>query len=66
MFKPNDLFDLSQTEHAAVFDGCDQAWEALKRIKTYLKANLRPGLHNRCEGKAYIGPDVFIGEGTVV
>jgi UDP-N-acetylglucosamine diphosphorylase / glucose-1-phosphate thymidylyltransferase / UDP-N-acetylgalactosamine diphosphorylase / glucosamine-1-phosphate N-acetyltransferase / galactosamine-1-phosphate N-acetyltransferase len=66
MFKPSALFDLSQTEHAGLFDGCEQAWEALKNIKAYLKANVRPGLHNRCEGKAYIGRDVFIGEGTVV
>jgi hypothetical protein len=66
MFKPSDLFDLSQTEHAALFDGCEHAWEALKRIKDYLKASLRPELRNRCEGKVFIGKDVFIGEGTVV
>ena len=66
MFKPSDLVDFSQTGHAALFDGCEHAWEALARIKDYLKANLRPGLHNRCEGNSYIGPDVFIGEGTVV
>ena len=66
MFKPTDLFDLSQTEHAALFDGCEFAWDALKKIKDYLKANLRPALHNRCDGDAWIAPDVFIGEGTVV
>src|SRR5436309_15844592 len=66
MFKPNDLFDLSQTEHAALFDGCAYAWGALKKIKAYLEANLRPALHNRCDGTAYIGEKVFIGEGTVV
>jgi NDP-sugar pyrophosphorylase family protein len=66
MFKPADLFDLSQTEHAAIFDGCGFAWEALKKISVYLIANLRPGLHNRCEGVAFIGKSVFIGEGTVV
>ena len=66
MFKPTDLFDLSQTEHAALFDGCEYAWDALKRIKDYLKANVRPTLKNRCEGTAYIGELVFIGEGTVV
>jgi NDP-sugar pyrophosphorylase family protein len=66
MFKPDDLFDLSQTEHAAVFHGCEHAWEALKRIKDHLKATLKPELHNRCKGDAYIGPEVFIGEGTVV
>jgi NDP-sugar pyrophosphorylase family protein len=49
-----------------LFDGCEYAWDALKRIKDYLKANLRPALKNRCEGSAYIGEQVFIGEGTVV
>ena len=66
MFKPADLFDLSQTGHAAIFDGCTHAWEALARIKDYLKTHLKPGLHNRCEGEVWIGEPVFIGEGTVV
>src|SRR5438477_999858 len=66
MFKPADLFDLRQTEHSAVFDGCEYAWEALKKMEAYLLANLRPALRNRCQGVAYIGEKVFIGEGTVV
>jgi UDP-N-acetylglucosamine diphosphorylase / glucose-1-phosphate thymidylyltransferase / UDP-N-acetylgalactosamine diphosphorylase / glucosamine-1-phosphate N-acetyltransferase / galactosamine-1-phosphate N-acetyltransferase len=66
MFKAVDLFDLSQTEHAALFDGCSYAWDALKQIAAYLQSNLRPGLHNRCEGVAFIGEHVFIGEGTVI
>jgi NDP-sugar pyrophosphorylase family protein len=66
MLRPADLFDLSQTEHAALFDGCDRAWDALKRLKDYLASALRPGLHNRCEGVAFIGPQVYIGPGTVV
>jgi NDP-sugar pyrophosphorylase family protein len=66
MFSPADLFDLSQTDHAALFAGCEYAWEALVRIEPYLQEHLRPGLHNRCEGIAFIGEKVFIGEGTVV
>src|SRR4051812_28053492 len=66
MFKPADLFDLSQTEHSAIFDGCEYAWEALKKIESYLLANLRPALRNRCQGVPYIGERVFIGEGTMV
>ena len=66
MFRPVDLFDLSQSEHAAVFDGCNFAWEALKQIDGYLRAQLKPALFNRCEGVAYIGHDVFIGDGTLV
>src|SRR5229473_8102333 len=66
MFKAADLFDLKQTEHAALFDGCQYAREALRQIAVYLKANLRPELRNHCEGVAFIGEQVFIGEGTLV
>ena len=66
MLRAADLFDLSQTEHATIFEGCDNAWEALRKIGDYLRANLRPALHNHCDGVAFIGEQVFIGEGTVV
>jgi NDP-sugar pyrophosphorylase family protein len=66
MFKAEDLFDLTQTEHAAIFDGCKFAWDALKKIEAHLAANLKPELRNKCEGRAFIGEQVFIGEGTVV
>src|SRR5437667_2450680 len=66
MLKPLDLFDLSQTEHAALFEGCEYAWEALRKLEDYLAAHLRPALHNHCDGVAYIGERVFIGKGTLV
>jgi len=66
MFTPADLFDLGQTGHAALFDDCPHAWDALKKIKDYIAAQLQPDLRNRCEGRAFIGEKVFIGEGTVV
>jgi NDP-sugar pyrophosphorylase family protein len=66
MFEPSALFDLAQTGHAAVFDGCKYAWEALAKIAPYLAASGRADLHNRCEGTAYIGERVSIGEGTVL
>lgn len=66
MFKAQDLFDLSQTEHARLFEGCDYAWDALKNLKGYIQTNLRPGLKNQCDGRAYIGTEVCIGEGTII
>jgi UDP-N-acetylglucosamine diphosphorylase / glucose-1-phosphate thymidylyltransferase / UDP-N-acetylgalactosamine diphosphorylase / glucosamine-1-phosphate N-acetyltransferase / galactosamine-1-phosphate N-acetyltransferase len=66
MFKPADLFDLSQTGHADLFEDCEYAWQALGKLRAYVERNLRPALHNRCEGVAFIGERVFIGEGTVV
>jgi NDP-sugar pyrophosphorylase family protein len=66
MYSAADLFDLSQTEHALLFDGCEYAWEALSKIKSYLAITVRPALHHKREGEAFIGPNVYIGEGTVV
>jgi len=66
MFEPAYLFDLAQTEHAAIFDGCKFTWDALKKIEAYITANLKPDLRNTCDGRAYIGEKVFIGEGTVL
>lgn len=66
MFKPADMFDLAQTEHAALFEGCDHAWDVLKKLKDYIEAHARPSLKNTCDGVAYIGEQVTIGEGTVV
>ena len=66
MFKPTNLFDLTQTEHAALFDGVAFAWEALKKINGYLTAKLKSGRHNQCNGRVFIGEQVFIGAGTVV
>jgi NDP-sugar pyrophosphorylase family protein len=65
MFKPADLFDLSQTDHAALFDGCDFAWEALKKIAAYLEANLPAG-QSRSSRPPGVGEKVIIGEGSVI
>lgn len=66
MFKPADLFDLSQTEHREIFSGCEFAWNALAKIPAFVLANLRPALLNKCNGVAFIGEKVFVGEGTIV
>ena len=66
MLKVADLFDLGQTQHAGLFEGCEYAWDALKKLKEYLQASLKPKLLNRVEGEVYIGEQVYIGKGTVV
>ena len=65
MFKPADLFDLAQTEHATLFDGCELAWDALKKIAPYLARVTRQNPPHRFPG-ATIGDRVTIGAGTVV
>jgi len=66
MLRIEDLFDLSQTEHRALFEGVKYPWEALSRIADYISQHLRRELHNTCDGVAWIGQDVYIGPGTIV
>lgn len=65
MFTATDLFDLAQTEHAAIFDGCNYAWEALAKIQDYLSHVPKQLPPKRFPG-ASIGDRVMIGEGTVI
>jgi len=66
MLTIGDLFDLSQTDHAVLFENVEHPWEPLRKLAAYIEATVRPELKNRCDGVAYIGDKVFIGEGTVV
>ena len=66
MFSPSDLFNLEETEHAVLFDGCRYAWEALAKISPYIKAKVGPEQRHRCEGRVSIGERVIVGEGTVI
>lgn len=66
MIRTADLLDLAQFEHAVLFDGCEYPWQALPRIKEYLRAHLKPANRARLVGTAFIGPEVFVGEGTVI
>jgi NDP-sugar pyrophosphorylase family protein len=65
MFKADDLFDLAQTDHAALFNDCEFAWEVLQKIAPYLAQVARQNPPRRFPG-ASIGDRVIIGEGTVV
>jgi NDP-sugar pyrophosphorylase family protein len=64
-FTAADLFDLTQTEHATIFDGCNYAWEALKKIEPYLARVQKQNPPAKFPG-AIIGHRVIIGDGTVV
>jgi len=65
MLKATDLYDLTQTDHAAIFDGCNYAWEALAKIEPYLARVPRQATPRTFPG-ASIGNRVIIGEGTMV
>ena len=66
MFRPFDLFDLSHSEHAAIFQGCEYAWDALKKLKAYIDAATASARYENKNPRVTIGERVIIGEGTVI
>ncbi len=65
-FSPESLFDLSQTAHAALFDGRVHAWEVLADIKAYVRDTVKPEIRSEVPEGSYIGDQVFIDEGCVI
>jgi NDP-sugar pyrophosphorylase family protein len=54
MFRPEDLLDLSQFQFPELFDGCEFAWDALRKIADFVK-----------EGKV-VGKGTVIEEGATI
>jgi UDP-N-acetylglucosamine diphosphorylase / glucose-1-phosphate thymidylyltransferase / UDP-N-acetylgalactosamine diphosphorylase / glucosamine-1-phosphate N-acetyltransferase / galactosamine-1-phosphate N-acetyltransferase len=67
-FAPEYFFDLSNFAHAELFNGCTYAWEALPRIKDYLKkASLGKIEVDVPHGTYLVHPELIsIGQGTVL
>ncbi|MCX7885685.1 MAG: UDP-N-acetylglucosamine diphosphorylase [Verrucomicrobiae bacterium] len=66
MFRPQDYLDLRQFAFGELFDGCENVWEALKRLGEFLRARLIPRNDGILLGSPFIGAEVYIGKGTVV
>jgi len=67
MLKPSDFFDLSRTKHAAIYEGCEFVWDALKRLPDFIREILNPGIEGTVmDGAHLLSDEVFIGKGTVV
>ncbi|MBS0634330.1 MAG: UDP-N-acetylglucosamine diphosphorylase [Verrucomicrobia bacterium] len=67
-FAPNQLFDLSGFSHAALFEGCQYAWQALDRIKEYLRVYPLGKIESDEQKYAYlVNPSqISIGKSSVI
>jgi len=66
MYTVDSLFDLNQTEHAALFEGCRYPWEVLRKLGEYCRSRGQYAQQHRALGTVHIGDQVQIGEGTVL
>jgi NDP-sugar pyrophosphorylase family protein len=65
-FAPEEFFDLTHFAHREIFRDCTEVWEVLRKIGAYVRQHLRPDCLGRVDKGAFVGPDVFLGKGTVV
>lgn len=67
MLTIQELFDLSQTEHAEIFDGLEYPWQILPLLSEYLEYMSDQFVINADVSRAaHIGNKIAIGEGTVI
>jgi NDP-sugar pyrophosphorylase family protein len=60
MLRPEDFFDLSQTQFKGLFDDTEYVWDALKKIKEYIRGNIEPNVSGIRRGKAFIRKTVVL------
>lgn len=65
---PSELFDLNFYAHQKLFDQCSQAWEALLKLKDYIKTLNLGSIEGSVSDKAYLINEslISIGKGSVV
>jgi NDP-sugar pyrophosphorylase family protein len=68
MLHPSDFFQLDDPQTAQLFEGCDYVWQALWYLSDHVErlVGQRQTILGEVADGAYIGPNVFIGEGARV
>lgn len=66
MFPTADYLDLTATQFPQLFADCNDVWDALGNIGTFIQTHIRPGNAGKLLGQPYIAEDVQIGAGTVI
>jgi len=65
-FAPEEFFDLTVFGHRTIFQDCAEVWQVLLKIGAYVRQHVHPDVMGQVEKGAFVGPDVFLGPGTVV
>jgi NDP-sugar pyrophosphorylase family protein len=60
MLRPEDFFDLSQTQFKELFSDVEYVWDALKKIKEYIRDNIKPNVSGIRKGEAFINKTLVL------
>tara|TARA_Y100000746_G_scaffold151853_1_gene130184 strand:- start:955 stop:1572 length:618 start_codon:yes stop_codon:yes gene_type:complete len=62
----DELFNLNQTEHSALFHEIRETWSVLLRLGDYISSNLKTERKGEIHDQAALQGDVSIGEGSII
>jgi NDP-sugar pyrophosphorylase family protein len=66
-FSPSELFDLATFEHRALFEGVENAWEALgDRLSAYIDEHAQDRIEGEIEDGAFVRGKVWLAEGAKI
>jgi NDP-sugar pyrophosphorylase family protein len=66
MLGPEDFFNISQTQFKGLFDDTEYVWDALKKIKDYIRENIKPNVSVLRKGEALIKKTAVLYKGEVI
>lgn len=66
MFSPTAFFDYTGWEHQDLFDGINQVWEVLPRIKPYLRSKIHSDLGERFPDEHFLTRLVVLYQGDLL
>ena len=66
MLRPQDFFELSGNPFASLFDKTEYVWDALKKLKEYIKENLEGNVAAIRKGNTYINQTVVLHNGNII
>lgn len=66
MFKPEDYFDLKDISHKPLFQGVQQVWEVLPKIKNYIRDTIQPNIAALRKNGPLIASTTVLYKGNVI
>lgn len=66
MLSPQDFFELSDNPFASLFERTEFVWDALKKLKVYIKDNLNGNVSAIRKGDTYINKTLVLYNGEVI
>jgi len=66
MLRPEDFFNLSQTQFKGLFSDVEYVWDALKKIKEYIRDNIKPNVSGIRKGETFINKTAVLYGGEVI